>query len=419
MPNPQPPNPQPPNPQPPNPQPPNPQPPNPQLSIVLLIARKDLRQRLRDRSALILGFVAPLIIAALMSFAFKGTESYHVTMGVVDSDHGPVAGAFLTMLRSPDLADVVSVRTLPTVEQARREVDDGGLGAAIVIPAGFTAAAHDGPAVELQVLASVDSTIAGQLASSVTQAFTAQVSADRLSVATALASGAPQSSLRDLAEAAAKLVMPEQLVADQAGSSALTAIDYYGPAMGIFFMYFAIGFGARSFFAERRDGTLDRISAAPVRPWVVLAGKALSTFVYGVASLTTMALVTSLLFGADWGPPAAAAALIVAMGLTLVTITALVTVASRTERQAEGLASLATFGLVLLGGNFIVLAGAPQIMRTLALATPNGWALRAFTDLATGADAVQATALPLLAILAFAAVTGAAAIMLSRRAVLR
>ena len=64
------------------------------------------------------------------------------------------------------------------------------------------------------------------------------------------------------------------------------------------------------------------------------------------------------------------------------------TALSRTERQADGLASIVTFGLVLLGGNFIVLAGAPPPCAPSRWLTPNGWALRAFTDLSTGADAL-------------------------------
>ena len=107
------------------------------------------------------------------------------------------------------------------------------------------------------------------------------------------------------------------------------------------------------------------------------------------------------------------------MSLVLVALTALVTSLARTDRQADGLASIVTFGLVLLGGNFVVLATAPQIMRTLALGTPNGWALRGFTDLSTGASAFQATAQPGAAILAFTAVTALVALLLARQAVRR
>ena len=74
------------------------------IRTVLVIARKDLRQRLRDRSAIVLGLVAPLGIAALMSFAFKGTETFHFTLGVVDADHGPVASSVdADPARSPSL----------------------------------------------------------------------------------------------------------------------------------------------------------------------------------------------------------------------------------------------------------------------------------------------------------------------------
>jgi ABC-2 type transport system permease protein len=186
--------------------------------------------------------------------------------------------------------------------------------------------------------------------------------------------------------------------------------------MGIFFMFFAIGFGARGFYLERAGGTLERLAAAPIGPGTILAGKSLATFVYSVASLGTVAVVTSLFFEANWGPPLIVLALIVTLALTVVGLTALVITASRTERQAEGFASILTFGLVLLGGNFIFLGGAPELVRNLALLTPNGWALRAFTDLAGGAGWTAAVT-PLMAILAFAIGSGAVAFALRWRVV--
>ena len=210
--------------------------------------------------------------------------------------------------------------------------------------------------------------------------------------------------------------LPEQTVTQPAGTQTLTGTSYYAPAMGIFFMFFAIGFGARGFFLERTGGTMERLAAAPIGPGTILAGKSLATFVYGLTSLGTVAVVTSLAFGADWGPPLAVFALIVALSLTVVGMTALVITLARTERQSEGFASMLTFGLVLLGGNFIFIGGAPPLVRTLALLTPNGWALRAFTDFAGGASWTAALT-PLMAILAFALATGAVAFALRRRVV--
>lgn len=383
------------------------------MGPVIAIALKDLRQRLRDRSALVLGFLAPLLVAWLISAAFGSVATFHMNVAVVDQDGGPVASEFGTFLRSPELSELLTVSTA-TEAQARAQVEDGSLSAAFVIPKGFSSAVTTGGSMPLAVLGSVDASVSAQVARSLAGSFTAHIEAVRLSVATALDGGAPQARAAALAAAAADLQPPESVVPRSAGTRELSSVSYYAPAMGIFFMLFAIGFGARGYFLERTGGTMERLAAAPISPAAVMVGKSLATFVYGVSSLGTVAAVTSLVFGAQWGPLPAVVALVLALGLTLVGLTALVIAVARSERQAEGFASILTFGLVLLGGNFIFISAAPPMVRTLSLLTPNGWALRAFTDLAGGADWTAAVT-PLLVILAFAAVTTALAFALLRR----
>jgi len=393
---------------------------------VLVIAAKDLRQRFRDRSAIVLGFVAPLAIAALMSFAFSGTEHFHITMGVVDHDHGQLSGAFVTFLRSPELKNIVTVRTVSDDATASKDVHDRKLAAAVVIPAGFSAAATSATATaatttatRLIVLTSVDQQLAAQVAHAFADSFVNQVNADRLAVTTALASGAPASRLAQLSSAAAKLQVPETVKNLPIGSKPLTAVSYYAPSMAIFFLLFAIGFTARSFFSEANVGMIDRIAAAPVRATTLLFGKALSVFAYGVASLGTVLVFTSLFFGARWGNPVSVACISLAMIASVVTFTALVIALSRTDRQAEGLSAIVTFGLALLGGNFVTVSAAPALMRRLALLTPNGWALRGFVDLTTGARGSWVVVEPVLAMLAITAVAGLLAVVLFRRTAVR
>jgi len=187
--------------------------------------------------------------------------------------------------------------------------------------------------------------------------------------------------------------------------------------MAIFFLLFVIGYTARSFFVDRGQGMIERMRVAPVRPIQIMGGKALSVFAFGVTSLTTVALVTSVGFGADWGSPVAAAAVGVAMVISVVCLTALVIGLSRTRRQAEGFSSVIVFGLALLGGNFVFLSQAPALLRRLALFTPNGWAMRAYTDLSTNGGGLRTVAVPVLAILGFSAVVGAVAASLASRAV--
>ncbi|MFD5256401.1 ABC transporter permease [Streptomyces bobili] len=376
------------------------------MRVVLAIAAKDLRQRLRDRSAWVMVFLAPVLISALMAMAFNSNSEFRADIGVVDLDRGTAATGLTRVLKSPELKDTVRVRSYDDEAVARQAVDAGRVHVAIVVPEGFTASLSGGAPSPVTVLDSVDFGLQAQLARAVTESYVAQVNADRLSVATAVAAGAPQGDIPELASKAALLRLPEEVRPEGLADDPLKVISYFGPSMGMFFVLFTVGFGARGYFIEQQQGTLDRIAAAPVGRGALLLGKSLSTFVYSLAGLATVTLVSWLAFGARWADPVGVAALSVGMAVAVVCLTALVISLARTERQAEGLASVVVFALALLGGNFVFASGTP-LMHRLTLFTPNGWALRGFTDLGTGVRGWAAVGTPLLGIAAFSAAVAA------------
>lgn len=380
----------------------------------LVIAAKDLRQRLRDRSAIVMGFIAPVGIAGLMSVAFSATANFHVNVGYAAVDRGPVAATVGQALHDPGVRRAVHVETFPDERAVRQALEDKKVQAGLVVPDGFSAAVTSGAPAHLEVLTDVDNPIAGQVTRSVAEAFVSQLHADRLSVGAAIAAGAPTADVSALADKAGRLRLPVSATQRRVSDRELTTIDYVAPGMGIFFVLFAVGFTARSWFLERTAGTLDRIAAAPMGYPTVLVGKALGTFGYALASLATMATVSTFAFGADWGDPLAVAALLIAMSVAVVALTTLVIVSARTERQADGLASLLTFALALAGGNFVFLSVAPPLLRRLALFTPNGWALRGFTDLATGQGGLSEVAAPVAGIAACTVVVALVTAALAR-----
>lgn len=381
----------------------------------LVIAAKDLRQRVRDRSAIVLAFVAPVAVAALMSAAFAGVEHVHATVALADADHGPAASELAAALETRALQEIVTVHELPSAAAVQTAVRDGAAGAGIVVPPGFTASLGERTPKPLTIVSSVNDATAATLARAVVDRFTAELDADRLAVATAIAAGAPRADAASLAATAGRIPPPVVAVPVPVGARQLEAISYFAPAMAIFFVLFVVSFTSRSYFVERDEGMVDRILAAPVRPGSLVAGKALSAFVFAGLSMGVMVLCTGVFFGADWGAPLPAALVVLAMVLSVVALSALVIVFARSERQADMVASIVVFGLALLGGNFVLVSVEPPLMRTLALATPNGWALRAFTDLATTSGGVGTVLVPLLAILAFATVCGGLAMGLARR----
>jgi ABC-2 type transport system permease protein len=172
--------------------------------------------------------------------------------------------------------------------------------------------------------------------------------------------------------------------------------------------------GIVSLFEERRNGTLARILAGPVRPWTVLLGKTLAGFLSGCVAMAVLVVATTLVVHADWGAPAGVAAVCVAAIIAAIGIATLVGSFARTSEAAGAAGSAVAITLGIVGGSFTPSAQAPDIMGTLALFTPHGWFLRALGDL-HGAGATSADALPAVGVLlAMGLVTGALGLFRAR-----
>jgi ABC-2 type transport system permease protein len=394
------------------------------LRATLLIAAKDLRQRVRDRSGLVIAFVAPFLLAAIIGLAFGGGDGFGftATYAVADDDRGPLATRFVDgVLAGPGLAEAVTLRRVGAAE-ARELVDRGDADAAFLIPAGFSTSVQRGGSATVTVLEAGASPVAGQVARSLAEAYAAQLAATGLSVRTALdAAGrsppATRAEAERLGRQAAGGRLPVRLADGGVGTREIKPANYFGPSMAIFFLFFTVSFGARSILIERRQGTLRRLLASAAPPGAVIAGKALAAFVLGTSSVLVMWLATSLVFGADWGDPVAVVALTVSSVLAAIGITAVVITLARTDEQADGYSSLVVFTLALLGGNFIYLAQLPDLLQRLSLLTPNGWALRGFVDLVADGGGLGSVAAPVAVTAAFGLATGAVALVRARRMV--
>lgn len=390
------------------------------MRAALTIGFKDLRQRLRDRSALVLAFVAPVALATIISLAFGGLDGIGLSGDwvVADEDGSELSRAFTEeVLAGIDLGEI-EITPVDTAAEAEALVTDDRAQVGFVIPAGFEADVQAGAEARMTVLRNPSSTIGYQVAEAIGRAFTDQVAAARLSVLTAArAAGEPpdQDTFASLAREATEARIPVVLADAGVGTREITGANYFGPAMAIFFLFFTVGFGARSLIAERQAGTLPRLLAAPVSRLSVIAGKGVAVFVLGLASMATMFVFMGVVFGAQWGDPVALTVLAVVTVAAVLGVTAVVQTLARTEQQADSYGSMVAISFALLGGNFFPIHQTPELMQRLSLLTPNGWALRGFTDLVYD-DAALAAVLPnVAAVMAFAVVCGGVAFVRARR----
>jgi ABC-2 type transport system permease protein len=373
------------------------------MRAALAIVAKDLRQRIRDRSALLIALVVPLALASIFGLTLRDVTSGNVTFdyAVADLDRGEVAQGFRDVLREAERQGFVSVREASSEEEARALARDGNVSAAFVLPVGLTRAVATGAPAELKVVGNVDAPIGALVARSLADGFTSEVNAVRVAVAAA-------GGGRDIAERASAVPRPVRLEDVTTERKELDATTFYAAGMAVFFLFFTVQFGVASLFDERREGTLARLLAAPVPRGAIVAAKATTSIVLGLASMTVLVVATSLLLGADWGNPLGVALLVLAGVLAATAVTTLVATFARTQEQAGTWLSIVALVLGMLGGSFFPVAQAGGALALLSRGTPHAWFLEGLAQLSGGAR--PAAVLPAVgAILLFAAAAGALA----------
>jgi ABC-2 type transport system permease protein len=393
------------------------------VRAALLIAAKDLRARLRDGTALIVAVVAPFGLAAILGAVIpSGDGSLDLRYAVADLDGSPVSAAF----RDGPLAGIVDagiaeVTDVESADAARAAVDDDEADAAFVIPAGFGVAVGGAAGAEIEVIARADASISAQIGQSVAERFVGELDAIRLSVAGVLgvAGGQPSAEeaerLAGLASASASDPPPIVVVEASTEVAELDARTYYAASMAIFFLFFTAQFGPLSLLTERRQGTLARLVAAPIPPWSIVLGKALGSFILGLLATTVLVVASTLVLGASWGDQLGVGALVLAAVVSATGITALVTTLARSEAQADGLNSIVAVTLAVLGGTFIPLSQAPEILSQIGFITPHAWFLDGLAELSVPSAGIGAVALPVAVLALIGVVSGAIGLVRSRR----
>lgn len=380
----------------------------------LTIAAKDLKRSVRDRSAIMLSLVAPLALAFILSTVLGNADedSFSVKYVVVDEDGGPVAGAFVDrVLAGLEEEGFAEISESDDLAQVRRSLEADNAAAAFVFPSGFSDAVQSGRGGEIEVLQSPEAPIGGQIARSVTQGFASELNAVSLSVATVL-SGTPEPRVPpgELQREAQQTTAPIRLEEQAAGSREFDTKTFFSAGMSVFFLFFTAQYGAVSLLAERKEGTLARLLAAPISKGAIVAAKSIYAFVLGAGSMAILVVATTLLMGASWGNWIGVALLILAGVFAAMGIQSVVTTLAKTDEQAAGYGSIVGVTLGLLGGTFFPLSQAPSVVQGLSFLTPHAWLMRGFGELSGGAGTIGDIVPVIAALAAIGLITGAVAL---------
>ncbi len=321
-----------------------------------LICLKDLRQRLRDRTALLVAIVAPLALTALIGASLSGSQGVHMRLGVADLDGSASSARFVAFVQRPWLNGIIEVRPLGSRAAAQAAVEHHDVECAVVIAPGFESGSDAAKSRLIEILATSNAQFALTATRALVQDFMQRVVA------------------RSSATQAVGVVTP------LSPGGALRLIDFFAASMTVLFLTFAVLAGVRALQSEVDSRTILRLMASPAEPGAILAGKLGALLLVGLTQMGVMIAAISILFGTEWGRPL----------------------------QVAALAALVISVLSVIGGQFLPPQGLPDVFETLARLTPNGQAFYGFVDLSAAGNAgtIAKIAQPLL----FTGVVGLAGI---------
>jgi ABC-2 type transport system permease protein len=351
----------------------------------------------------------------------------------------PPQGATSEEIAANDLWQLVQASVITDSAAAFASVDAGESVAALLIPAGFTAALMAGngpPALQNDASRVVDSPTvtlyvdptAGDLAQIVEGVVTrigTQMAAGSASMQAAIASvfGAAAEEPALAQELGARLQQGDlpfeeilavqqdavRLARETEGGQTLTFNPFvvFGTSQAIFFMLFTAMATSAEFLRDKRNGILRRLMATPTPIATLVVGK-IGAAVVTCASqvlilLTALTLINAAVtrqFALIFGSNIPALLLVIAaVALAAAGLAMAVAAFARTPEQAQAINGVIAMAMGLLGGAFFNVQSI-DAMRTLSKLTINFWAVDAVTRLSEGSTAILLNVAVLLAIAA-------------------
>ena len=354
-----------------------------------IIAANDIRIFLRDRNAVILMFLLPMVIISVAGLALGGDfeQNIQIDVLVVDLDNGDISKGFVEFLEEIDILDV----DMESNEFAARDrVKDQEYGRLIIIPRGFTESTMMGENSEISIIVDPTEDSQNTVLEKIVEGYANGLSTNVVVVKTVAALGIPvysEEQIFEVVDVANQFAQPLPVqVKTESTSSNLgefTSFTHYVPGFAVMFVLFtSIGAGSVSLLKEQEAGTFRRLVVAPISKAEIIGGKITSTFFKAFVQLAVLMIFGHFVFDLNLGSDMLAlVVLIAAIALSSTGLGLLVAVMVTTKDQADSVSNVLTLTMSAIGGSWWPLFIEPQFMQDIARLTITAWAMDGFYDL--------------------------------------
>jgi ABC-2 type transport system permease protein len=382
------------------------------------IAVKDLKIRVRDKSAFVVLLILPMVMIIILGTVFNwaGT-SFTANATLVDLDGGDMAKRLTQdVFASPQLKDLLIVTSVATEAEARTLVEQGKTGAAVIIPVGFSSSVTAGTKASIIVLGNPETATQAGVIRNIVESFTSEVQRRQLAASIAIrtlqqSGTVPPQRMQE----AVQSVLDEVSSSQQTGTVSLKtttqegikvprAIDYYAVGMALLYLIFTANTGTEGMLEEKRQHTLSRILTTPTSRTQVLLGKLTGIFALSALQFAMIIALTRLLYGVNWG--ASVPAVIVMATATVLAgagLSTMIAALARTPEQAGEIGPAVALIYSLLGGSMWAVYNMPAWLNAVSRLTFTRWAIEGFTSLMVNGGGVSTIIRPAGVCLAMAA----------------
>lgn len=378
----------------------------------LIVAGKEIQVLLRERGALAVLFLLPLLISSLygsMQMQMAGESEANpifVTVALVNQD----AGAFGAELsRALHNISVLGIVEPGSPEGAESVVAEGDATAAIVIPEDFTDRIDAHEQTEIQVILDPADPQLAEIVNGIMQTAVAEATIwgevqygvrtvlresgllddadpDTQRAVAAQSLGVIMTRINELRSDPSIRVVHEDIQGVTVDSNITVFLAHMFPAITVMFVFFVVGVAGESLLHEREVGTLRRLLAAPIPKVSIIAGKVLAYTLLVCMQVAVLFGVANIAFKMPFGrAPLALVVVTVVLGLVASAMGMLVASFSKSAKQADSVGTILAFVLAGLGGAIAISlfpvgrSGGP--MAVVAKLTPHAHAIEAYFSL--------------------------------------
>lgn len=305
------------------------------------------REFLRDRTALLLTVLLPVVMAGFFGMIFSGDQSYQVDLGLVVEDTGPVGAEFTRSLEDPAVQQHLQLYRGSRAE-VMEQLHQGKVAVVLLLPTDLTASLEAGRAARVQVYYD-----------------TARES--EAAPALALVRQMVLEANQQMAGVDPLLVMAPQPVSSDAAPMSHT---YLAGMLGIAALWLGVFATAPPLVQMREGQILRRIGATPVSRATLLGAQVLWRLTTGLVQAALLVALGVGAYGLEIANWPLFLGFTVLGTLVFVALGFLMSGLARSNESVIALGQVVQFPMMFLSGAFMPLEMLPEFLRPASVAMP-------------------------------------------------